>query len=308
MSVNDANTGEVKNNPTNSSAVVGGDVDTKQNDPEAHIPHDTSVYDGYANDEAMNISSRDSSELNFSSEDIAKRQKGKFFVRVAGAEKRARAEKRKKEKEARERIKEASKKQSNTETAKNKQDADRLRETKRVRSHQRLNAFSQAVKRAKFIIIGAIAAIALVIVAIIVVPIIAGNIQQAEKDDFIQKNKTGLQDIYMQIADGNYSVDELKAKVKELNSDAVIEAYELTGSGEIWIRDNIDRIKFSFVTENGKQMIDDCEYHDTIDGSDVYVYKSGDKYSYVSADKDDEYDSVKEAMEQYILDKNREGK
>ena len=308
MSVNDANsTGEVDKNSEQEEPISGSFVDGEENESEAYISKDTSVYDGYAEDNSVAANENDHS-LSFTSEDIEKREKTNYFVRVEGAEKRAKAAERFEQKQKEARLKDVLKSSDEIRSDNSKKlrekEAKELKETKNARHQYRMGKIREKIGKNRKKIMLIFVAIALVVAATIVVPIIVGNIQQAEKDDFIQKNKTSMQDIYMQIADGEYSVDELKAKIKELNSDAIVETYDLSNSGEIWTRNSIDKIIFLVEDEKGKSIASDYSYHDYIDGDEVQIHKNGDDYIYIGRADKRKYDTVKEAIEQYVIEKS----
>lgn len=223
-----------------------------------------------------------SDSISFSSKDISKREKAKFFVNVEGAEKRAKkAEKERLKKERQSRkamLKEASKTKKAEIAERNAAEAKKNREVKRIRDKYRLEKFRGFVWRYKAIIIISASVIAIAVLAIIFVPMVISNINQAQEEAFINENKTDMMKIFEMVAGKKYEKSEFETTVKKINDKIQTEYFE--DEGEISLEGTGDTIEFSMIDMNGATIIGSFGFRGVVNGTRMAIMQDGNEYVY----------------------------
>lgn len=240
-----------------------------------------------------------SEEINFSSKDILKREKTKFFTRVEGSEKRAREEERKiakQERELRERmLKEAEKKDSIKTDVQERAENENLRETKHIKNEFKQRKIREFIWKKRVWILASIAIIAVAVLSIIYIPIIIDNIQRAKNEETVARETTETLKIFSKIVGNEYTAESLESAVEEVNKDAKYEYFDAVGYIELdGVREFID------FTIN-EASFTDFTYHAFTDDKEVIIKKSDDKYNCSDGSVGKQFDSLEDAISAYIL-------
>ena len=244
-----------------------------------------------------------SESFNFSSADIAKREKIEYFTNVKGADKLKRQNARKEKREDRKRQRAFRKDATKSESARKKnersEEAKRLKETKRTRREYRLEKLRKSIWNKRKVIAGTTGVIALAVIAIIVTPIIINAIDRANKERIIAEGETGLIKIFRAVVDNTYTKESLEKTVKEISSDAFIDFHN--DDGEIY--NGYDNGLISFKNSEDASIVHSFTFKENINGEEVMIMKDNhDSYRYYREGSMLEYANLNEAVEKYIMD------
>lgn len=253
------------------------------------------------NGDVSGSENKSSESFNFSSADIAKREKIEYFTNVKGAEKHKRQTERKEKRADRKRQRVFKKDATKSESARKKneraEEVKRLKETKRTRREYRLEKLQKSIWRKRKIIAAGAIAVVLAVAAIIVTPIIINAIDQANKERIIAEGETDMVFVYRAVAGKEFAKEELEKVVKNISPNANIEYYEL--GGQI-----TDEAGYAYI---GFQVVDDMvcvfEYYDYIAEKKAQISEDLDEYIVVINGETSSYDNVESAVEKFILEK-----
>ena len=247
-----------------------------------------------------------SEEINFSSKDISKREKTKFFTRVEGSEKRAREEERKIAKHERElrvrMLKEAEKKDRRGRRF-NKEEVKNLHETEAARNMYRSRKIRELIWNKRKQISIAVVAVILFVLAVIFAPIIINSIQNVQKQAIVAEGKTKLLSLFSSVAGKEYSKESFEAAIGEGN-DFALNYYDVAGTiveGENYN----DVVDFELQRNEAGDITSIYAFHfrSVINGVSIKIYSNSDGCEYYRGDEMAEYGTVDEAIEEYIFSK-----
>ena len=291
----------------------GGGVENRSHDNEGVPVTQNGVDYGAVADSSLATEHEVSDgDLNFSSKDISKREKTKFFTRVEGSEKRAREEERKiakQERELRERmLKEAEKKDSIKTNVQERAENENLRETKHIKNEFKQRKIREFIWKKRIWILASIAIIIVAILAVIFVPKIIESIERSKKEQIIAEEKTDTLTLYEKLVDKEFSREELERLVENEGKEYTVD-YNEDGGGIINNNERPGIIYFSIVDIDGKEKAYSFIFNGDINGERVEIAPVAEgKYIYYKNSFGDIYDSASEAIDAYLLEKAEEGK
>ena len=249
----------------------------------------------------------DSSEdINFSSEDISKRTRTRFFTRVKGEEKRIKNEERKRlkdERKLRDRMLKEAEAPNKAVDNKNTQEAEALRETKQAHSSYRLKKAASFVRSKLHIIITAIVVIAIAVAAIIFVPIIINNIENEQKKETIASGMTDTLKIFSELVDNEYPIESFESVVKAISEKVEFRYYE--GINYIYSEDQTEYIEFMAIEKEDGRVYSNFVYNTYRGTRQIILNKTGSQYLYNCDDNIKQFDNVSDAIGEYILEDSK---
>ena len=251
-------------------------------------------------------------DIKFRAENIKKHDDSKMFVKIEGAEKRARQAERDKKKKDEELIKKlhaaASERKKQHRKAKSEKRAAKRRATRQV-IHDKIKIIAKFLYRLRFLFL----ALAIILVGIIVttnfiIPAINEQKaieQKANEDKIVAENRTPIIEIYTKVAGKEFSKKELEDLIKKENSSLKIDY--MHNSGFILGDNESEKIKFVIKQQNNKIVINKFEYYNYINEERISLTGSSGGYYYLHGDKIETFDDIEELIRKYILDTKGNG-
>ena len=233
-------------------------------------------------------------EINFQSKDISRPDGKNLLVNVEGSQKR--------------KVEEAKQKKKNQQEAEKRKKAERRihkHEATIIKRNKRISDINYILKkiwglRYIFLII-IVLMVSTVIIFKFVVPNINNKITEVveqrkkESDEkILQNERTDMLKILEKVIDGKYSQKEVETIINDINPNARIYAYN--SDGEIDLNGTTEHIKFRIKNN----LLFDFHYIDQFDGIEQQIYKSGDKYHYITGEELYQFSSLYDALVKYL--------
>ena len=175
-------------------------------------------------------------DIKFRAENIQKHDDSKMFVKIEGAEKRARQAERDKKKKDEELIKKlhaaASERKKQHRKAKSEKRAAKRRATRQV-IHGKIKIIAKFLYRLRFLFLAlVIILIGVIVTTNIIIPAINEQKaieQKANEDKIVAENRTPIIEIYTKVAGKEFSKKELEDLIKKENSSLKIDYMHNSG-------------------------------------------------------------------------------
>ena len=224
--------------------------------------------------------------IKFRTKDIKRHDDSKLFVKVEGAEKRAREAERNKKKKDEELIKRlhaaANNRKKEHRKARNEKRVAKLKATHQAIHHKIKDIAKQIYRFRILIIILIVVIIGIIVAKTAVVPAIEEHQaaeQKATEDQIVADNTTPIIKIFKNVVGKKLDSKEVEEIVKSQDPDLVVSYWGLSGlihhDGE-----TDDTIKFLITKEADKTMLDGFEYHTYMGDEQVEISGTEGNYSY----------------------------
>ena len=244
-------------------------------------------------------------DIKFRAENIQKHDDSKMFVKIEGAEKRARQAERDKKKKDEELVRKlrvaANIRKREHRKARNKKLAAKhkaARKAIRQKVKTVLHRFRYLIAAAFFIIAG------IVIVNSIIIPTI--NKQQAaqrkeEEDNFVANNKTAMINLFVNLVGKEIKTTELTKLITATSPDMQIDIFE--EDGEIYQENNSEEsILFLIETKENIATANHFEFRSMHNGKLIKISGAENNFYYSYGDVVANLDDPEAAIRKYILD------
>ena len=233
--------------------------------------------------------------IKFHSADISRPDGKELMVNVEGSQKRKIEEAKQKKKDQQE-----AEKRKKTEERKRKHDAQVIK---------RLRTIAQKIWKLRFVFLGVIIIIAIVILLIKVINPTVSKIKTETKkiaeEKIVEENKTSIIKIYQELAGKKFTKEELEQIVNSKNANISI-TYE-DSSGDISTANGgAESIIFS-ISQDGQNTISNFYYYNCIDDKDVEIFGADGNYQYNYNNQLKNFDNINEAISAYILEMHEAG-
>ena len=235
--------------------------------------------------------------IKFHSADISRPDGKELMVNVEGSQKRKIEEAKQKKKDQQE-----AEKRKKTEERKRKHDAQ-------VIKRNNLRTIAQKIWKLRFVFLGVIIIIAIVILLIKVINPTVSKIKTETKkiaeEKIVEENKTSIIKIYQELAGKKFTKEELEQIVNSKNANISI-TYE-DSSGDISTANGgAESIIFS-ISQDGQNTISNFYYYNCIDDKDVEIFGADGNYQYNYNNQLKNFDNINEAISAYILEMHEAG-
>lgn len=249
-------------------------------------------------------------DIEFRAENIKKHDDRELFVKIEGAEKRARQAQRDKKKQEDALIKHlhaaANERKKARKKAKNEQKAAKRKATRQA-IHHKVKKTAKHIYRFRFLILALIIiAIGFVVVKTVVVPAIEAQKvaeQKAAEDKAVEDGKTPMIKIFSNVAGRELHKKDLEEIVKNEDPNLEISYWGLSGlvhpEGG-----GAETVKFIIRTESGDTVLSGFEYHNYIDNEQISISGAEDSYYYRRGDVFEHANDVNYLIRKYILNAN----
>ena len=239
--------------------------------------------------------------IKFHSADISRPDGKELMVNVEGSQKRKIEEAKQKKKDQQE-----AEKRKKTEERKRKHDAQVIKRNKRINN---LRTIAQKIWKLRFVFLGVIIIIAIVILLIKVINPTVSKIKTETKkiaeEKIVEENKTSIIKIYQELAGKKFTKEELEQIVNSKNANISI-TYE-DSSGDISTANGgAESIIFS-ISQDGQNTISNFYYYNCIDDKDVEIFGADGNYQYNYNNQLKNFDNINEAISAYILEMHEAG-
>ena len=239
--------------------------------------------------------------IKFHSADISRPDGKELMVNVEGSQKRKIEEAKQKKKDQQE-----AEKHKKTEEHKRKHDAQVIKRNKRINN---LRTIAQKIWKLRFVFLGVIIIIAIVILLIKVINPTVSKIKTETKkiaeEKIVEENKTSIIKIYQELAGKKFTKEELEQIVNSKNANISI-TYE-DSSGDISTANGgAESIIFS-ISQDGQNTISNFYYYNCIDDKDVEIFGADGNYQYNYNNQLKNFDNINEAISAYILEMHEAG-
>ncbi len=263
---------------------------------------------------ANEVASVKEEDIRFRSDKI-RNSSDDMFVRVEGGERRKREALRREERERKESLREA-KMASRRENEASKQVADSEKQLKNEQ-HRIVKEQRQQKRRARrqkifawikkhWYIFAAIVVIAAIVAGVMLVSKMIADAQEkqvaAEKEQFIQENKTDVQRVFVEVAGEELTKEKIDKVVEKYNGTVAVEYYAQAVS--IHAKDSYLESVISPLATNTKSY-GGFYYSNYIGSDNVFIYKRENGYEYYHKGSQ-AFESFDDALEAY-LDEKAEG-
>ena len=239
--------------------------------------------------------------IKFHSADISRPDGKELMVNVEGSQKRKIEEAKQKKKDQQE-----AEKRKKTEEHKRKHDARVIKRNKRINN---LKTLAQKIWKLRFVFLGVIIIIAIVILLVKVINPTVSKIKTETKkiaeEKIVEENKTSIIKIYQELAGKKFTKEELEQIVNSKNANISI-TYE-DSSGDISTANGgAESIIFS-ISQDGQNTISNFYYYNCIDDKDVEIFGADGNYQYNYNNQLKNFDNINEAISAYILEMHEAG-
>ena len=215
-------------------------------------------------------------DIKFRAENIQKHDDSKMFVKIEGAEKRARQAERDKKKKDEELIKKlhaaASERKKQHRKAKSEKRAAKRRATRQV-IHGKIKIIAKFLYRLRFLFLAlAIILVGIIITTTLIVPTINEQRaieQKANEDKIVAENRTPIIEIYTKVAGKEFSKKELEDLIKKENSSLKIDY--MHNSGFILGDNESETIKFIIDEQGSDTKLNDFIYYNYVNEQDITI-------------------------------------
>ena len=253
------------------------------------------------NPEATKPTVEQQTEIKFRSADISHLDGKNLMVNIEGSQKRKIEEAKQKKKDQQE-----AEKRKKTEERKRKHDAQVIKRNKRINN---LRTIAQKIWKLRFVFLGVIIIIAIVILLIKVINPTVSKIKTETKkiaaEKIVEENKTSIIKIYQELAGKKFTKEELEQIVNSKNANISI-TYE-DSSGDISTANGgAESIIFS-IRQDGQNTISNFYYYNCIDDKDVEIFGADGNYQYNYNNQLKNFDNINEAISAYILEMHEAG-
>ncbi len=250
------------------------------------------------------------SDIEYRSNDIAKKDGADLFVNVEDAEKILKHEEKIEKKKEKERKKDLAK------SLREKSIEEKQNERQKKKEIKKEERQAKKRKRTKFTRKG-VFVFALVVVAALgylaykgVSLIIANNRSQAEienarwsEEDF-QREATSMMKIYAKLIGKKMNGEELEKEVKSVEASAMVYYYD--DDGAIYMDGTTENINFDIVKSGNMLTVKNYHYRDCIGGYDQLLYKAENIYYYSDGVTVFEFDDLYDAFRTHVRNRANE--
>ncbi len=251
-------------------------------------------------------------DIKFRAENIQKHDDSKMFVKIEGAEKRARQAERDKKKKDEELIKKlhaaASERKKQHRKAKSEKRAAKRRATRQV-IHGKIKIIAKFLYRLRFLFLAlAIILVGIIITTNFIVPTINEQRaieQKANEDKIVAENRTPIIEIYTKVAGKEFSKKELEDLIKKENSSLKIDY--MFSSGFILGDDESETIKFIIDKQEGDIKLNDFTYYNYVNEQNIIINGGAGSYYYIHGDQIENFENLEDLIRKYILDAKGNG-
>ena len=251
-------------------------------------------------------------DIKFRAENIKKHDDSKMFVKIEGAEKRARQAERDKKKKDEELIKKlhaaASERKKQHRKAKSEKRAAKRRATRQV-IHGKIKIIAKFLYRLRFLFLAlAIILVGIIITTTLIVPTINEQRaieQKANEDKIVAENRTPIIEIYTKVAGKEFSKKELEDLIKKENSSLKIDY--MHNSGFILGDNESETIKFVIDKQGGDTKLNDFIYYNYVNEQDITINGGTGSYYYIHGDQIENFENLEDLIRKYILDARGNG-
>lgn len=274
---------------------------------------DTSVNSGGPVENEKSVDKIAAEDVHFHASDISRPDNNEFFNNPK--------EQKRREKEEQKRIKLEAKRMLKESKAKNKaggasasvaeSEKQLKKEQSRIEGEHRqakFGAFLNRIAKRWYIIVAAIAVIALTVCGIIFVPKIIEGMAKAADDDYVEKNMTPMLRIFKEVAaNTTLKKEEIEKIVAKYSGDGISVDYDKFG-GTIHRNDDfwMETVKMS-VNAYDSSVYYGFTYTNRSLAKNVLIIKNDDKYTYLKGGFDvGAYGSTEEVIRAFILDNKEE--
>ena len=249
-------------------------------------------------------------DIKFRAENIKKHDDRELFVKIEGAEKRARQAQRDKKKQEDALIKRlhtaANERKKAHKKAKNEQKAAKRKATRQA-IHHKVKKTAKHIYRFRFLILALIIiAIGFVVVKTVVIPAIEAQKvaeQKAAEDKAVEDGKTPMVKVFMATVGKDLSKDELEEIVESNVSDPGVFYQESTSEGLIDHRKGgTEAILFETYVKNGITYAHNFMFTNTVNEKSVHIYEIRENtYIYAYDGVPEEIEGLDATMRRYVL-------
>ncbi len=246
-------------------------------------------------------------DIKFRAENIQKHDDSKMFVKIEGAEKRARQAERDKKKKDEELIKKlhaaANERKKQHRKAKSEKRAAKRRATRQV-IHGKIKIIAKFLYRLRFLFLAlAIILVGIIITTTLIVPTINEQRaieQKANEDKIVAENRTPIIEIYTKVAGKEFSKKELEDLIKKENSSLKIDY--MHNSGFILGDNESETIKFVIDKQGGDTKLNDFIYYNYVNEQDITISGGAGSYYCIHGDQIENFENLEDLIRKYILD------
>ena len=245
-------------------------------------------------------------DVHFHASDISNRDSKDFFDNPAEKKRREKAEQKRIKAEAKRVLKESKANKATAGGASSEVAAHEealKREQRKIGSeHRQARARASFGRVAKYwyIYVGAIAAVAIAVCAIIFVPKIIQGIADANNSKYIEENRTPILRLFAEMAGKRLSKDEIASLVAKYDDTLVVDYYPQAGIIHA-AQTRLETITMSPVeNEDGEYSF--FRYENRSGEKDVYISANRGGYSYCRGENEKQYSKIEDAIDAYILD------